>query len=274
MNLTRNENREKEIFDRIRKNFQAKDAERSAGIKLSDLLYPKKAYWQKKNPMPPTNDDINYWVIGRGHEDVMHRVSELNKPDSKIWEGIYYGMDFQEAGVPIEMKTRRGYLAKEGDEIKKYDTYLRQLIGYCAIEKIEHGELWVWSLLEKTDTFRSAPKMVCYDVNFEQVELERERLRLLGTRDILVKALNGDKECYDMLSDCPEWQCKRKETNMIKPPFCKTCNKEFKTEFGIESHINSRTGNGHEVVHATYDIKIIPTCKHYPLCKGVEDVVR
>lgn len=267
MQIQRNEKREVEIFNRIRESFIKKDKERNNNIKLSDLLRPRQAFYQKMFPMPPTDLEINYWVIGRGHEDVMHRVAELNKPESKIWNGIYYGIDFQIDNIPIEMKTRRGYLAKDGEEIKKYESYIEQLIGYCACESILNGELWVWSLLEKTDSFRSAPKMVCYNVDFSQEEIDIEQKRLLYTKEQLIKALAGDVKALEDFPSCPEWQCFRKETNMLTPPKCKTCDREFKTEFGIDSHVNSKTGKGHEVTHATYDIKFIPTCKWYTLCR-------
>jgi hypothetical protein len=268
MQLSRNQKREDGLFNALRQSFLKKDQERISGIKLSDLLSPRQAYYQKKHPRPPTDLEINYWIIGRGHEDIMHRETGLYKPESKQWEGIFYGIDFMIDEVPIEMKTRRGYLAKEGEEINKYESYLNQLLGYCACENMLKGELWIWSLLEKTDTFRSAPKLVCYDIDFIEEELNTERARLLEVKDLLTRALDGDKEALDAMPKCPDWKCFRKETNMITQPRCITCDKDFKTEFGIESHLNAKTGKGHTVKHATYDIKILPACKHYDICKG------
>lgn len=271
MELSRNLNREAEVFQKIKDYFTIKDAGKSDNIKLSDLLYPKQAYFQKKFPLPITDDEVNYYVIGRGHEEVVHKYTGYFKPESKQWNGIWYGVDFMITDKPIEMKTRRGWLAKEGEERERYESYLKQLVGYCACEGINQGELWIWSLLEPTDEFRSAPKMVCYDVNFTQEEIEKEQLRLLQMKDCLLHALDWDTVSHTLLPDCPEWKCYRKKTTMLTVPKCISCDREFKTDYGIKSHINSSKGKGHKVIFATYNVEKIPSCKWLSMCKGEGD---
>jgi hypothetical protein len=270
--IIRNKLRESELFESIRKNFSEKDAERRGGIKLSDLLYPRRSYHSKMHPMPPSDEEIQYWVVGRGHEDAVHRIAGLEKEDSKVWNGIWYGIDFY-VGHPIEMKTRRGYLAKEGEEEDRYDSYLKQLIGYCACEDKMTGELWVWSLLEKKDAFRSAPEMACYDCTFTREEIEDEKQRLMDTKRLLMSALAGDEDAYNSFQDCPQWMCFSKDSTMITPPRCKTCSRDFQTDWGLNKHKESKGGKTHEVEFATYETKLLPRCKYFEWCKGGNNVI-
>jgi hypothetical protein len=261
MNIIRNSDRERFLFDTMRPSFGERE-----GIHLSDLLTPKQAYWKKVMPLPVTDKEIQYFVIGRGHEDATHRITGYEHLPSRQWQGIWYSMDFFD-GHPIEHKTRRGYLAKEGEEAKRYDSYLNQVKGYCACEDATTAELWIWSLLEKVDEYRSEPVLACYDVHFTQQELQEERERLLQTRNDLAYAISTHNPLP--LPDCPEWMCAEKRTNMIKKPFCVTCLKEFETQWGIEKHTSSNTGRGHEVMNAEYEITYTARCKWFQFCKPI-----
>jgi hypothetical protein len=272
LEILRNETRESNLFDTMRKSFTKRNEERAGGVKLTDLLYPKKAYWQKVRPLPPTNEEIQYWVVGRGHEDAVHRIADIKKTDSKQWNGIWYGIDFFE-DHPVEMKTRRGNLAVEGEEKEKYDSYLRQLIGYCACEDKLSGELWVWSLLEKTDSFRSAPKMVCYDITFTKDEIEDEKQRLVDTKRKFLEALGGDMVVLSEFPDCPRWMCFDRKTNLTTQPVCLTCTKEFKTDWGLTKHLEGKGGKGHKFKRGTYEIIDTPKCQWYKDCRGIGTII-
>ena len=203
----------------------------------------------------------------------MHRIVSLEKTPSKQWNDIWYGIDFFDQH-PIEMKTRRGYLAKDGEEKERYESYIKQLIGYCACEDKTEGELWVWSLLEKTDSFRSAPKMVCYDVLFSGDEIEQERQRLINMRDRFLAALKGDMVVLSELPDCPKWMCMDRKTTVKEMAHCVTCNRDFATDWGLNKHAESKGGKGHEVKKIVYDVTETPKCQWYADCKmgGVIEV--
>ena len=263
MQVYRNREIEGKILTEISQHFFSKER---TGIHLSDLLYPKQAYWQKVKPKPPTFKDVQYWVAGRGHEDAVHRIQELKHVPDRVWNGIYYGIDFFREH-PIEMKTRRSYLAKEGEEATRYESYIAQLLGYCACENIPKGELWVWSLLEKKDAFRSAPEFAVYEIEFTQEELEDEKQRLIDTKRTLLAAIGGDDDAYRSFKKCPDWKCFWKDTQMIEPPHCYTCDKDFKTDWGIEQHLKGSKGKGHKTSGAKYKVDIYPECKWFVECK-------
>lgn len=254
------------IFEEIQRNLGKEVRE---GIHLSDLLSPRKAYWQKTVPMLPETKEIIYWLSGRGHESAFLRISNFEHGEARQWEGIWYTPDIL-FNFPVEIKTtRRGYLPKEGDEAEKYAHYLKQVKGYCAITEKKQAWLIVWYLsLFDAEGNKTTPDFFTYRVEFTDEELEEERKRMLWQRDLLLKALETHE--FNLLEPCEEWMCFRKEREMITKPFCKTCNKEFNTSWGINKHINSRTGSWHEIVDATYIEKRVIQCKYYEMCIGGE----
>jgi len=235
------------------------------GLHLTDLLAPRKAYWQKVKPMNPTKEEILYWTSGNAIEDRFLRAIGYQKAGVKEWEGIKYTPDIF-FNFPAEAKSRRRAMAEEGEEFKVYDHYLKQLLGYCAIENKQQGWLLVFSMLERQDDGTTKPEWGFYRVEFGQDELDKERERLLTTKQNLESALHGYVG-YQNLSLCPAWMCIKKQKVMIKNPFCKTCSKAFKKNWGIKKHTSSKTGQGHEVEFAQYKTEIIPVCKWYNNCQ-------
>jgi len=242
------------------------NTERS-GIHLSDLLTPRQAYWQKIKPKSPTENEIAYWTSGNAIEDKILKAIGYQKGTQKEWEGISYTPDLF-FNFPAEIKSRRSYLAKEGEEEKTYEHYLRQLKGYCAVEGKTQGWLIVLSLNEKQDQWRSRPEWAYYRVEFTEKELESMRNRLVTIKEILINSIMYKD--FKNLHTCPQWMCSREYKKMIKKPFCTTCKKEFQTEWGINKHINGKTGKGHEITIAEYEIEY-ERCKWWEDCIGEEN---
>lgn len=263
MEITRDSSIEKFLFDEIRKNM---NKERT-GIHLSDLLAPRKAFWQKTKPLPPTDDEIMYWTTGKGHEDAFHLVSDIEHGTEQEWNGIKYTPDFFH-NFPAEMKTRRRNIAKGGNEAEDYDYYLKQLRGYCAVTGKTQGWLHIWCLVSKDgETGATKPELASYRVGFTEDELSNERFKLDSMKCDLLVAI-GTKE-HTLLPQCPEWMCGKNKSEMIKNPFCTTCDREFSTDWGIEKHINSKKGQGHEIKKAEYKWEYEKRCKWFDDCKPV-----
>jgi hypothetical protein len=261
MQIRRNPEIEQWLFDEIRNNWGKEARE---GIHLSDLLSPRKAYWQRIKPMAPTDLEIQYWLTGRGHEGVLSRASGYDHAEQREWNGILYTPDYFH-NFPAELKTRRRNLAEEGKETEVYDYYLLQLKGYCAVENKTHGWLHVWSLVEKQEDGTTKPEIGCYEIDFTPWELEEERARLLFVRAELRNSL--EVKDHRALPLCPAWMSGKESRIMIKKPHCETCKKDFETEWGINKHINSKTGNGHTVTQPEYKTEYIKLCKWFDDCK-------
>lgn len=264
MQIRRNPSIEQWLFDEIRNNWGKEARE---GIHLSDLLSPRKAYWQRIKPMYPTDKEIMYWLTGQGHEKVMSRSSAYEHAEVKEWNGILYTPDFFH-NFPVELKTRRRNLAEEGKEAETYNYYLKQVRGYCACENKTHAWLHVWSLVERQDDGTTKPELGCYEIDFTEEELEEERKRLIGEKYLLMLALE-EKE-HRHLSKCEPWMCGRESKKMVKLPYCESCKKEFLTEWGANKHLVSKTGKGHKMNPPEYETEYLKACKWWDDCKPNE----
>ena len=120
MQIKRNPSIEEWLFNEIRTNW-GKEARQ--GIHLSDLLAPRKAYWQRVKPMYPSDLEIQYWLTGMGHENALSHASGYEHASEREWNGIFYTPDFFH-NFPAELKTRRRNLAEEGKEEEVYEHYL------------------------------------------------------------------------------------------------------------------------------------------------------
>lgn len=237
------------------------------GIHQSDLLSPKKAYWQRVKPLRATKEEIIYWLSGHAHESLFLHVSDLQHGKAKKWEDIWYTPDVF-YNFPVELKTtRRGFVVKEGKEAEQYAHYLKQLRYYCASENIAQGWLIVWYLVMLDENRRqTTPDYFAYRVEFEQVELDKTREEMLFLRNGLIKSI-FDKDASG-LPDCEDWMCFKKFQKILVKPKCITCKgREFKTEWGINKHVDSKTGKGHTIEHGIYETVIEPKCKYGQWCK-------
>lgn len=266
MKIERNKSVEQWAIEEIQNNWGNEARE---GIHLTDLLTPRRKYWQVVKPLKASIKEISYWTSGSAIEAKILAAMGYAKGGTKEWKGIKYSVDTFLGNIPAEIKTRRRALAEEGKEEEIYEHYLKQLLGYCAIENSTKAWLIVLSMLEYKDATHTEPEWAFYDVSFDENELEDERKRLIETKLLLEDALKNKNP--DLLPYCPKWMCARTLKIMTKKPYCITCNKEFETEWGANKHISSKTGAGHEIMPAEYEIKAEKICKYYDDCKPVLD---
>jgi hypothetical protein len=259
--------RDPSIEDFVLKEIQTKlssfDRE---GIHMSDLLAPKKAFWQKTNPLPATKQEIIYWLSGKAHESVFLYVSDLKHGEAKQWNGIWYTPDVF-FNFPVEIKTtRRGFVPKVGDEAESFSYYLRQLRYYCTMSNCQQGWLIVWFLVMLDENRRqTTPDYFCYRVEFTDEDLKQAQAEINKYDVALRSALASG--VVDALPDCEKWICYKETRNMVEKPFCITCNKEFQTDWGIDKHVSSKTGAGHKIRKAEYELILEPRCKYAIYCK-------
>lgn len=263
MIIERDERIEKMFVDTIQDNLFNKVR---TGIHASDLLALKQAYWQRIKPLPPTKSEIIYWLSGLAHEAALLHITQFKHGKASQWENIWYTPDVF-MGVPIEVKTsRRGFVVKAGKEAQQYNNYLQQLAMYCAAENSQEGWLIVWYLVMMDEKRRNTePDFFAYKVNFTEGELEKTRKEMQEKRDLLTKALYIEN--VNILPDCDTWKCYKEISNMIEKPFCHTCNKEFQTDWGINKHITSKIGKGHQIKKGIYETIKKPRCKYIEWCK-------
>lgn len=262
MEIKRNQGIEDWSLNEAQNNWGSEARE---GIHLSDLLAPRRAYWQKIKPMKPTLKEISYWTSGSAIEDKFLKAIGYEHGEMKEWQGIKYTPDTF-FNFPAEIKSRRRALAKEGEEARVYNHYLNQLKGYCAVENKQKSWLIVLSLAEKQDNNKTMPEWRYYDVMFTEEELEEERHRLKNMWTLLCDSII--RKVHGLLPECPKWMCGKTLKIMEQKPYCKTCKKHFETEWGSEKHLSSKTGNGHEMIPPVFREEYEKECKYWDDCLG------
>ncbi len=289
--LTRRDDLEALLLDEMRRSF-AESERTTAEIHVSDLLSPRKAYWSRVLPRPVTNDEIGYFVAGRGHEDAMARVSGVTPGETRVVDGITLRCDFY-TSIPLEFKTRRRKMAKDSDDAAdRYGEYVRQTKSYCALLNRPAAWIWVLGLVDKQDDGSTKPSFQVWQVEFTPEELAEERTRLMTERDALETAwqtvllhlklgkndLGLLQEAVKGLTLCPPWQCGSASV-LYDPwvceecgqsgvgPHCVTCHRFFQGEWGAERHVGSKTGAGHETVAGKTHTEYRPRCRWWDVCQ-------
>lgn len=238
------------------------------GIHLTDLLYPRQAYWRKALPKPLTMADMLYFIAGRGVEDEFLRSALLYKSPPKQWKGIWYSIDTHIDTAPMEIKSRRRYLAEEGKELEVYDGYLEQLRCYCSMEGSDVGYLAVISLMEKVDVNKTEPVLVVYRVEFTSEELGNTLVTLEETKKLLDHVFNvPSAPNHKALHQCPQWMCGRVLKDMEVLPKCDDCGQEFKTEWGAQKHTEGKKTKGHRIIPPKYKYSFDVRCKWFYECE-------
>ena len=210
MEIKRSQKMERMILDKIKAHLNR--APRSLDKwHVSDLLYPRKSYWQRKDPQPMTDTQALYFTAGRAHHGILEAaLGKWEKPkgdrvDAGEFEklGIYYSPDLR-MPYPWEIKTSRSEYEPK-NLAKGFEGYLKQLHKYQACMDNNHGGLLVLFLGLKQG-WRKVPEIRFYTVKMT----DKERKAEVENIKRLVKALNTavKTEKHDKLELCPAWMCK------------------------------------------------------------------
>jgi hypothetical protein len=265
VNFSRREDLEAVVLDAMRVSF-AEDARTvDTPIHLSDLLTPRYAYWQRVKPKPLTDDEIAYFVSGRSIEDATWRLHGYEKGGARVEWGITFRPDWY-TSIPVEFKSRRGWLPKDDTEaLDRFSHYIEQAGGYAALTEQTAAWLWVLSLAERQADRSTKPEFRCYLIEWTKDELDAIRADLLSGRVALTAALELRE--HTPLKLCPAWKCGKSSRAMVTKPRCLTCQRDFEGEWGIQKHLDSKTGRGHTTEPAKYERAYVPRCKWFTECE-------
>ena len=256
MEIARNREKENELMERIKNNWEERERD---GFALFEILNPRKAFFSRTDPQPLTDVEIMTFMTGKSIEKGLLKLLGYDHGESRQVEGIWYAPDIRMPEI-TEIKSRRRFLPKEGEEHKEFDNYINQHLSYCALENDVHGYLGVISLVEK-DGNTTRPEFAIYEVRYTVDELREKREALLVNRRLLEDALEaGD---FSGLPSCPDWMCGKKTRHMVSKPYCVTCNRPFSTDYHVWRHAKSKR---HVVKGATYEWAYEKRCKWFDKC--------
>ena len=231
------------------------------GIHVSDLLLPRKAYWARVDPKPPSRREVLYFIAGRGHEEVLvalaglkthHKVrGEWSGPEDDPYppgEGIRYEMDVLYEGeghppIPFEIKTtRRPKVIDAKDVLVEHALAVDQLGRYCSIRDLPTGYLIELHLMARNlaatpsdATGPDAPtdetdpyawlKQSRPEMPIYQLTWsaeEREAIRaLMHLQRRLLESALAAGD-HTRLPECPEWMCGKVHVRR-SAPVCPMC---------------------------------------------------
>ena len=174
------------------------------GIHVSDLLFPRRAYFSRKHPeIELTEEEVGRFIAGRGHHQIIQAMttSPEFREVSVERSGISGHIDIYKE-LPVEIKTTRAMKVATKDELSPH--YIEQLGMYCALVNINRGQLLLLHLgIREVGKHGMTPKLVVYDVSFH--DLDAIKREMLGRKIALEKALAEDDP--KSLAPCPEWMC-------------------------------------------------------------------
>jgi hypothetical protein len=164
------------------------------GIHLTDcLLCLRKAYWDKVDSLPPTEEELLYFLLGLGLQETFHTdsVGEMEL------DGVLLNPDFESAkGTPVELKTTRiGRKRLDSYDFPKH--WIRQLMGYCYALGVTEGDLLIFTLIQ--------PELLNYHIEFTATEIGENWGRVLGKAEALRLAIATD---ILPVRTSEDWECK------------------------------------------------------------------
>lgn len=241
---------------RMRDNWEERERD---GFALFEILNPRKAYFARTDPQPLTDNEIMMFMSGKSIEKGLLKLLGYDHGESREVERIWYAPDIRMPAI-TEVKSRRRFLPKEGEELKEFDNYINQHISYCALENDDNGYLVVISLVEK-DGNTTRPELACYEMRYTVDELAEKRKALLESRELIGEALR--EQNFTILPQCPDWMCGKKIRYMVSAPYCVNCEKPFTTDYHLWRHAKAKR---HVVKGATYEFSYEKRCKWFDKC--------
>lgn len=234
--VKRSESAERALWDKARKWIE-RDAPRNE-IHASDLMMPRKGYWRRMEPVPPSDREVGFFLVGRVlHAFILHEQTgapvDLGKTDDGSTVDpellLSYSPDKVHGDHVEEVKTSRSYY--EPTKLADIETYLQQLLVYMAAKRLEKGRVTVFYINARDNTGKTTPQFRVYNVRISKDEIEWLRLQIRDQRNALADALqNKDHKALPL---CPAWAC-----HPDACPHWKSCQPEGR--FGSTAYLNSK----------------------------------
>jgi len=175
------------------------------GIHVYDLLFcQRRVYLQKKGLLPPTDEDLIYWAIGKGYHSLLEgEISEIELERDGIRGTIDTIVLEGSAIVPVEFKSTRISSRKR---ISEMEHWVDQVKAYCYLVGVLRARLRVLYLM---GNYRGKlqPEFKSFILKFTKEEIESFWQELLPRKRGLERAL----ERSELPPAKPRyaWECER-----------------------------------------------------------------
>jgi len=196
--------------------------ERDPRIHASDLLDPRKAYWNRQHEEEVTPKMTGNFMVGKVlhafFSTAMNGKKGLSLKDTDVggtWDeslGISFSNDWEKQikskdspnGIPYELKTSR---ALNEQTNKDLSLYLEQLYIYMTAKLSLVGRLVVLRLMGKDSKkgWGTFPQFRAYEITWTKKDMASYRKQIVATVKLLTLALKKKKPA--MLPLCREFKC-------------------------------------------------------------------
>lgn len=213
LDIVRSEDAEDMLTDKTKDWLEAQNKERDPRIHASDLLDPRKAYWNRQHKEVMTKKMVGNFFVGK----VLHAfyLSALHKAEGVDWKsdeggnfdkelGITFSPDWATGTVPGELKTSRAVNEQTNRDLS---TYTEQLCIYMAAMKSLVGRLVVLRIMgkDKAKGWGTYPQYRAYKITWDKAGLAGYRAEIKKTVKLLTEALK--KKDPSKLEKCRKWKC-------------------------------------------------------------------
>ncbi len=201
MKVTDNPDLYKTIFEWLRDTY-LKSTYRPEGWHLTEFIYClTKSYWDRVDPMPPTESETLLFASGLGLERVLIPIEYKAKPI--LEDTIWVSPDFM-TNIHAELKTTRTSSKKilAGDFP---ETWVEQIMGYCYATHQTQYDLGVLCLLGSYNP--PFPKLHCFTLEFEPDGLKDFWLYIAESRKPILGASLRMELPPIPQKHCKDWEC-------------------------------------------------------------------
>lgn len=216
MIIVRSRKREEWAFTKM-KAWLTRRPRSSDAWHVSDLIYARKALFQRIDPKPITDEQSLYFIAGHGHHHIIEAILGPKKTGDRtdagefLKKGIYFSPDLREEVMnsPIEIKTSRAKKTPDDSgqhPAKAFEGYLKQLTAYMALMRKKVGMLMVLYLARQVNGWQTKPAIRFYKVKMTKEELDKRTKELV---DLAAKMTKAEKaKSTKGLPLCPKWLCR------------------------------------------------------------------
>lgn len=176
-------------------------------LHLSDLIYClTKTYYEKFDPLPPSEEELMLWSVGLG----LQRVLVDNEAEPVEKDLIICSPDFiTHRGVYAELKTTRKSSVQKlasGELVPSEfpDSWVEQMMGYCCVTNSTEYSLMVLHL--RGDHRKKFMDLATWRVKFTQEELDTFWTYILDRRNTFGRYIGGS-EVPTAYTYNKEWEC-------------------------------------------------------------------
>ena len=225
LDIARNEDAEDALVETTKAWLTDEGKARDPRIHASDLLDPRKAYWNRQHKEELDDRMTGNFVVGKVlhafFSTAMNKKKGLSLEDTDVggtWDkslGISFSNDWQKDcntkespnGIPYELKTSRALNEQTNRDLS---SYLEQLCIYMAAKLSLVGRLVVLRLMakDKKKGWGTYPQYRAYEISWTKKDLADYRKQIISTAKLLATAIKTKKpKDIKMLPLCREWKC-------------------------------------------------------------------